>query len=203
MIQLVQSQNNLNGIAGNSLSKVIAIKGMVESLQEESMAVRGLSMTSELRLSQELFKRLADARASYDQLEQRFVGTGLNAGEFDFLAQTQELKSLSRKLNDRVMQLAGNDQDAEARALFWAEAREPVRRLIEMLQAHAQFQAKALQNRYQQACEEIWFGLGMLALVVAGLCLTFLLMAHFLRSIQRCAEVVKDWEGEFPEPDQT
>jgi methyl-accepting chemotaxis protein len=168
-------QDHLERIVKINNVRIDLANSMYKNATEVSIAMRNILLESSAEKKQEMVKRIADNRNSYDEAYKKVEDLTAkdDTKSIEIYAKIKDARELARGYNSKVIELALAGKDSEAIALMNTDARPAVRKwlnLIDEMIAHNQERNKERHEEAVHAYESarsFMFGMGGAALLLA------------------------------------
>jgi methyl-accepting chemotaxis protein len=168
-------QDHLERIVKVNNVRIDLANSMYKNATEISIAMRNILLESSAEKKQEMVKRIADNRNSYDEAYKKVedLTPKDDTKSHEIYAKIKDARELAGGYNSKVIELALAGKDSEAIALMNADARPAVRKwlnLIDEMIAHNQERTKERHEEAVHAYESarsFMFGMGGSALLLA------------------------------------
>ncbi|MBC7859570.1 MAG: MCP four helix bundle domain-containing protein [Burkholderiaceae bacterium] len=181
---MAKIQGNLDGIVQGNIYKMGLLQDMTGSVHVVSRVMRTLIiLTDEAQMAEE-FKKIEAARAKYDKAVNTLASTPADEAGQALRSRIDALRNAARPFNDKVIELAKANNNAEAAQTMMKQAGPATQQWLDALQddldlqeKHGERDAAAARGAYDRA------RLLMLALAGTALALGALLAWLATRSI--------------------
>jgi methyl-accepting chemotaxis protein len=191
MVALIVVAVNRLGVIYADLERIVKVNNVREGMtndmaslvREDAIAIRNAFLQKE-RL-QEMKKRLDDNKSQFDELfakvEDMTAKDDVKVREM--FARVKKLENDQHALNERTMELIGQNKHAEALSFYEKEARQTVRQCIQATEDLIKHQEERSAMRYAESVHAYklalvyMFSLGGCAALLAGLIATLLTRA--------------------------
>lgn len=178
------SNDNLNDIVYDNNYKLELSNTMSESVHVVSRVIRSIVMLDDLNAIQTEQNKIVEARKIYDKAWEDLNKTSASETGKAFRAKIEEASIAARSANDKVIALALENKDEEARDLILKEAGPIVRKWRETLSDNIEFQKENNKKNADEAKAEYDFVLKFLIItIVLALALGVFMANWIIRSI--------------------
>jgi methyl-accepting chemotaxis protein len=193
-------KDSLNGIVNENNRKVELVTTMSESVHIVSRVLRSMVLLDDVDAMRQEKEKLDAARNAYDKAQEALDAMPASEKGLALRKAIKEAAEAARQKNNRVIELALQNKDQEAKAILMKEAAPLVQRwqtaLDEnaMLQAaHSKEAAEAAASNYEQALVMMFLIIGgaLAAAAAAGFLITRSLLRQLGGEPWQAAELAK------------
>jgi methyl-accepting chemotaxis protein len=144
------SNDQLNDIVKDNMVKIELVNSMSESVHVVSRVLRSMVLLDDLVAIKEEEQKLVAARANYDKAVEALEKFPASERGQAIRAKIREAASTARPINNKIIELALNNKDEEARSMLLKEGGPAVKQWQDALDENSALQK---ENSAQQAAE--------------------------------------------------
>ncbi|HEX5394111.1 MAG TPA: methyl-accepting chemotaxis protein [Rhodocyclaceae bacterium] len=144
------SNDQLDDIVKDNMVKIELVNTMSESVHIVSRVLRSMVLLDDLSMIKEEEQKLIAARANYDKAWETMEKTAASERGQAIRAKIRDTAAFARPLNNKIIELALNNKDEEARTLLLKEAGPAVKKWQDALDENSALQK---ENSAKQAAE--------------------------------------------------
>ncbi|HCY63923.1 MAG TPA: methyl-accepting chemotaxis protein, partial [Oxalobacteraceae bacterium] len=187
----------MNQIVDNHNAKIFSANEMVDNFRDIGLNISNIVLLGEDAAAvQEEKNKMAAARTKYGKAKKVLVDTGLNDEEKELLTKLDDAIKFAVPFNNKVVELASENKQAEATALLTQQAIPAIRKAIAVIDELVIYERDLAKGAVEEAkgvystAQAMMLGLGALG-VALGILIAWLITRSITRPIGQAVQVAR------------